>query len=339
MSGDDANAKRAPMWDQDGVHEIYRSWRKLLDSYPGDRVLVAEAWVSPVERLVRYIRSDEMHQAFNFQYLQSAWRAEDLRAIITQSLQAAGSVGAPTTWVLSNHDVIRHASRFGYPAGTVLPHGIGIPDPQPDRELGLRRARAATLLMLGLPGSAYLYQGEELGLPEDVWLPDAARQDPTWLRSAHQARGRDGCRVPIPWAADAPSFGFGPTESSWLPQPDIWAQYALDRQHGVAGSTYELYPRGPAAAPGTRAGPGHPVLGYGARRRGRVPQRADRHPRLRQPVRPAGRAAGGYPADPVQRAAGAGWPGTAGCHRVGRRLIGPQSATPRRYGMSSMTPK
>ncbi|MEG3637087.1 glycoside hydrolase family 13 protein [Micromonospora palythoicola] len=241
LSGQEADKPRPPMWDQDGVHEVYREWRRLLDGYPGERILVAEAWVEPAERLVRYVRPDEMHQAFNFEYLLAAWTAPAQYAVITRSLEATDSVGAPTTWVLSNHDVVRHASRLGLPVGTPRPNGIGIGDEQPDAATGLRRARAATLLMLALPGSAYLYQGEELGLPEHTTLPDAARQDPTWERSGHTQRGRDGCRVPIPWEADAPSYGFGPTDASWLPQPPVWAEYALDRQRGVPGSTYELY--------------------------------------------------------------------------------------------------
>ncbi|MGW5672941.1 glycoside hydrolase family 13 protein [Micromonospora sp. NPDC003776] len=241
LSGAEVDKPRPPMWDQDGVHEIYREWRRLLDSYDGDRILVAEAWVEPAERLARYVRPDEMHQAFNFEYLLAAWTAPAQYAVITRSLEATDSVGAPTTWVLSNHDVVRHASRLGLPVGGGRPNGIGIGDPQPDAALGLRRARAASLLMLALPGSAYLYQGEELGLPEHTTLPDEARQDPTWERSGHTQRGRDGCRVPIPWEADAPSYGFGPTDASWLPQPPSWAEYALDRQRGVPGSTYELY--------------------------------------------------------------------------------------------------
>jgi alpha-glucosidase len=231
----------APMWDQEGVHDIYRSWRRLLDKYPGDRMMVGEAWVRPPERLVRYIRPDEMQQAFNFAYLMAGWTAVEQRTAIDASISGASSVGAIATWVLSNHDVVRHASRLGFPVAHPAQQGIGIGDPQPDRVLGLRRARAATLLMLALPGSAYLYQGEELGLPEDTTLPDSARQDPAWERSGHTVRGRDGCRVPIPWKADAPSYGFGPSERSWLPQPPLWAEYALDREQGVAGSTYELY--------------------------------------------------------------------------------------------------
>ncbi|MEU4676947.1 glycoside hydrolase family 13 protein [Micromonospora sp. NPDC023737] len=241
LSGNEADRPRPPMWDQDGVHEIYRDWRRVLDGYPGERILVAEAWVEPAERLARYVRPDEMHQAFNFEYLLAAWTAPAQYAVITRSLEATDSVGAPTTWVLSNHDVVRHASRLGLPIGTPRPNGIGVGDPQPDAALGLRRARAATLLMLALPGSAYLYQGEELGLPEHTTMPDEARQDPTWARSGHTQRGRDGCRVPIPWEADAPSYGFGPTDASWLPQPEVWAEYALDRQREVPGSTYEMY--------------------------------------------------------------------------------------------------
>ncbi|MFD1083675.1 glycoside hydrolase family 13 protein [Micromonospora andamanensis] len=241
LSGQEADKPRPPMWDQDGVHEVYREWRRLLDGYPGERILVAEAWVEPAERLARYVRPDEMHQAFNFEYLLASWTAPAQYAVITRSLEATDAVGAPTTWVLSNHDVVRHASRLGLPVGTPRPNGIGVGDEQPDAAIGLRRARAATLLMLALPGSAYLYQGEELGLPEHTTLPDEARQDPTWERSGRTQRGRDGCRVPIPWEADAPSYGFGPTDASWLPQPPVWAEYALDRQRGVPGSTYELY--------------------------------------------------------------------------------------------------
>jgi alpha-glucosidase len=230
-----------PMWDQEGVHEIYRQWRSVLDSYPGGRLLVAEAWVQPAERLARYVRPDEMHQAFNFEYLDVPWSADPQRKVIDSSLAANDAVGATMTWVLSNHDVVRHATRLGYPVGEVRKHGIGVGDPQPDVALGLRRARAATLQMLALPGSAYLYQGEELGLPEDTEMPDEVRQDPAWFRSGHAERGRDGCRIPIPWESDAPSYGFGPSDASWLPQPAVWAEYALDRQRDVAGSTYELY--------------------------------------------------------------------------------------------------
>ncbi len=146
---DDHHRVRTPYWDQDGVHEIYRAWRAILDSYGApDRILCAEAWVEPQERAVRYVRSDEMHQAFNFDFLGASWEAPALEAVIRSSLEAADSVGAPSTWVLSNHDVVRHATRLGFPVGTPRMNGITADDPQPDRDLGLRRARAATALML-----------------------------------------------------------------------------------------------------------------------------------------------------------------------------------------------
>jgi alpha-glucosidase len=237
-----------PMWDQPGVHDIYRRWRTITDSYaePGkdaDRILCAEAWVTPAEALARYVRPDELHQGFNFGFLTTSWIASELRGSITDALKEVAPYDAAQTWVLSNHDVVRHASRLGFPPepGPVHVAGIGIGDPQPDAVVGLRRARAATALMLALPGSAYLYQGEELGLPEATQLPDDVRQDPTWERSGHTNRGRDGCRVPFPWEGDAPSYGFGPGDKPWLPQPEVYGELAVDRQTGQPDSTLELY--------------------------------------------------------------------------------------------------
>ncbi|HWI34575.1 MAG TPA: glycoside hydrolase family 13 protein, partial [Lapillicoccus sp.] len=235
---------RHPFWDQDGVHEIYEEWRQVLDEYDEPtRVLCGEAWVQPVERLMRYVRPTEMHQSFNFDFLECAWDAPQLVTTISESLAAAASVGAPTTWVLSNHDVVRHASRLGLPRNRGRINGIRAEDPQPDTDLGLRRARAATTLMLGLPGAAYLYQGEELGLPDATTLPDEVRQDPAFLRTGGAETGRDGCRIPFPWSASGPSLGFGPTEATWLPQPAGYRDLAVDRQEGVPGSTLELYRR------------------------------------------------------------------------------------------------
>jgi alpha-glucosidase len=237
-----ADEPTAPFWAQEGVHEIYRDWHEVLAAYPGDRVLCAEAWVEPLSKLARWVRPDEMHQAFNFSYLETAWTGPALRRVIDDSIAAFSSVGAPSTWVLSNHDVVRHASRLALTAENPQGAGIGPNSPGlPDAELGLQRARAATALMLGLPGSAYIYQGEELGLPEAVHLPDESRQDPTWFRTNGERYGRDGCRVPIPWEADSPAFGFSESGASWLPQPDDWAPLARDSQVGVEGSTLELY--------------------------------------------------------------------------------------------------
>ncbi|MGQ4415428.1 glycoside hydrolase family 13 protein [Streptomyces sp. SAS_269] len=230
-----------PYWDRDEVHEIYRDWRKILDAYTPPRTAVAEAWV-PDARRALYARPDELGQAFNFEYLQASWNADELSEVITGSLATARTVVASATWVLSNHDVVRHASRLLLPPGTdenawLLSGGRA---PAVDPDAGLRRARAATLLMLALPGSAYVYQGEELGLPEVADLPTAVLQDPIWEQTGHVRKGRDGCRVPLPWTPDGPSYGFGPG-AAWLPQPESFASHAVAAQAGAEGSTLELY--------------------------------------------------------------------------------------------------
>nr|WP_285725747.1 glycoside hydrolase family 13 protein [Psychromicrobium sp. YIM S02556] len=235
----------SPFFDQDGVHEIYRAWHQLLEEYDGDRMMVAEAWVEPAERLARYVRPDEMQQAFNFDFLLAGWDAVRMRDAIDSSLAADAAVGAPSTWVLSNHDTVRHTTRFGLKDPTLFPKGIAADDEQPDEALGLRRGRAAAAIELALPGSAYLYQGDELGLPEHTSLPAAVRQDPAFFRTHGVERGRDGCRVPLPWVAAEPGYGFshGAAEhrAPWLPQPESFAHYAADQQLGVAGSTVEFY--------------------------------------------------------------------------------------------------
>lgn len=234
-----------PYFDQDEVHEIYRSWNNVLSGYEGDRMLVAEAWVEPAERLFRYVRPGEMQQAFNFGFLLAGWDAARMADSIEESLEEAGKVGAPGTWVLSNHDTVRHTARYGLQDPTTFPKGIGADDEQPDEELGLARGRAAALTMLALPGSAYIYQGDELGLPEHTTLDASVRQDPAFFRTDGEEIGRDGCRVPMPWNADAPGYGFADSSSDperpWLPQPESFARYAADQQMDVDGSTYELY--------------------------------------------------------------------------------------------------
>ncbi|MFH9061296.1 glycoside hydrolase family 13 protein [Streptomyces coeruleorubidus] len=230
-----------PFYDRDDVHEIYRDWRKILDAYRPPRMAVAEAWV-PGARRALYARPDELGQAFNFEYLEAGWDAAELRQVITESLATARAAGASATWVLSNHDVVRHASRLMLPPGTDLNAWLlsGGHAPAVDEAAGLRRARAATLLMLALPGSAYVYQGEELGLPEVADLPTEVLQDPIWEQTGHVRKGRDGCRVPLPWTTTGPSYGFGPG-GAWLPQPPGFAAYAVEAQDGVEGSTLELY--------------------------------------------------------------------------------------------------
>ena len=232
-----------PMWFQESVHPIFRKWRKILDSYPGDRAMCGEAYVLPLSFMALWVRPDEFHQTFNFRYLDSEWKPSILYNSINESFNAFDAVGAPSTWVLSNHDIIRHASRMGGLTGRpTASNGIGPNDPQPDRELGLRRARGATLFTLGLPGSMYLYQGEELGLPEHTTLEPQYRQDPTFYRTGGERVGRDGCRVPLPWeSGKGAANGFNTTGKSWLPQPEIYADYSRDQQEEVAGSTLELY--------------------------------------------------------------------------------------------------
>jgi alpha-glucosidase len=229
----------SPYFDQDGVHEVYRDWHRLLAEYEGDRMLVAEAWVEPAHRLAMYVRSDEMHQAFNFDFLVAGWDWARMSRAIEDSLREAAGVGAPTTWVLSNHDTVRHVSRFGLTDPIAYPKGIDADGEQPDHEQGLARGRAAALVELALPGSAYLYQGDELGLPDHTRLPAELRQDPAFARSRGEEVGRDGCRVPLPWAAEEPGHGFGP--DPWLPQPEVFAELAADRQVGVPDSTHTVY--------------------------------------------------------------------------------------------------
>ena len=232
-----------PMWFQESVHPIFRRWRAILDSYPGERAMCGEAYVLPLSFMALWVRPDEFHQTFNFRYLDSEWKPEILFNSINESFKAFDEVGAPSTWVLSNHDIIRHATRMGGVVGRpTASDGIGPNDPQPDRELGLRRARGATLFTLGLPGSTYLYQGEELGLPEHTTIAPEFRQDPTFFRTGGKRVGRDGCRVPLPWESGVGAAnGFNQSGKAWIPQPEVYAEYSRDQQEGVAGSTLEMY--------------------------------------------------------------------------------------------------
>ncbi|WP_418060397.1 alpha-amylase family glycosyl hydrolase [Pimelobacter simplex] len=224
-----------PMWDQPEVHEVYRRWRRVLDSYPGDRMAVAEAWTQTAASMAMFIRPDELHQAFNFGWLGTPWSATAFADVVTDSIAAVGAAASAPTWVLSNHDVERHPTRYG--GGPV----------------GLARGRAATLAMLALPGSAYLYQGEELGL-EQVDVAPEDRQDPSWFRTGQP--GRDGCRVPLPWSGTRAPYGFGGADGTqpWIPQPDDWAPLTVAAQTGDPDSTLEFYRRALAARAAVFAG-------------------------------------------------------------------------------------
>ncbi|GAA1700501.1 alpha-amylase family glycosyl hydrolase [Fodinicola feengrottensis] len=211
-----------PRFDNDGVHEIHRMIRSVVDEYP-DRMTVGEVWVRDNDRLRKYVRPDELHLAFNFRLTEARWRADELTDAIEQSLETVAGTGTPTCWVWSNHDIVRHLTRFG------------------DGLVGERRARAAVLLQLALPGVAYLYNGDELGMPS-VDIPDEALTDPTWERSSHTERGRDNCRIPLPWTAGEPPYGFSPAGTpTWLPMPAGWAPLAADTQRTDPSSMFSLY--------------------------------------------------------------------------------------------------
>jgi alpha-glucosidase len=230
-----------PFIDRDEVHGIYQEWRRIADSYPGDRVLIGEVWLPDARRLARYLRPGELHSVFNFDFLCCAWDSAALRGVIDTTLDAHDRVGAAPTWVLSNHDVVRHVTRYGRAdtAFSMTDRQIGEPS---DLALGTRRARAAALLTFSLPGGVYLYQGDELGLPEVEDLPEELLQDPMWERSGRTNRGRDGCRVPLPWSGDAAPFGYGPEGSvPWLPQPAEWKNLTAQAQQDDPGSMLQLY--------------------------------------------------------------------------------------------------
>ncbi|WP_406399135.1 glycoside hydrolase family 13 protein [Streptomyces sp. NBC_00879] len=240
--------------DRDELHDIYRAWRAVADEYGG--VLIGELWVPDPDRFSRYLRSDELHTAFNFDFLARPWEAAELRASIDTTLSFHAPVGAPATWVLCNHDVTRTVTRYGRDdtGFDFAKKRFGTPT---DLSTGTRRARAAALLSLALPGCVYLFQGEELGLPE-ADIPLNRIHDPMHFRSGGVDPGRDGCRVPLPWAADAPYYGFGSAVGPWLPQPEGWAPYAADRQAADPGSMLNLYRQAlqlRRAAPGFGDGP------------------------------------------------------------------------------------
>jgi len=225
-----------PFHDLDEVHDVYRAWRRVADSYEGDRALIGEVWMPDVERFTNYLRPDELHAAFNFDLLGCAWDPALMRTSVDRTLDAHAAVGAPATWVLSNHDVTRHVTRYGR-EDTTFSFDNNLDGTPVDLELGTRRARAAALLSLSLPGATYIYQGEELGLWENENIPPEQFQDPMWARRGHS---RDGCRVPLPWSGDEPPFGFT-TGAPWLPQPAEWKDRTVQAQTGDPSSMLELY--------------------------------------------------------------------------------------------------
>ena len=206
---------------QPELHPLYRRWRQVADEYPGERMYVGEIVIENQEKIATYVGPDQLHLSFNFAFLFEVWDAERMRETIDRTLDALGAVGTPATWVFENHDVNRLPTRYG------------------GGEAGRRRARAATLLLFGLPGTSFTYQGQELGL-EEVDLPDDVRQDPVFVHTHGARKGRDGCRVPIPWTKQPPAFGFTDGEP-WLPMPQDWGGVSVEAQEGNPDSTLALY--------------------------------------------------------------------------------------------------
>jgi alpha-glucosidase len=241
----DHQAGEHPFTDRDELHAIYRRWRAIADSYPEPRVLVGELWLPDAERFARYLRPDELHTAFNFDFLSCPWEPAALRTSITATLEAHEPVAAPATWVLANHDVTRAVTRYGR-ADSSFSFEAKREGTPTDPALGYRRARAAALLAMALPGSMYIYQGEELGLPEVEDIPAERRQDPMYFRSGGLSPGRDGCRVPIPWSGTEPPYGFGPDADvrTWLDQPADWAALTVAAEADDPNSMLALYRAG-----------------------------------------------------------------------------------------------
>lgn len=228
-----------PHWDVESVHDIFRRWRRIADEFPGDKMFVAEAVVSSVQRMSKYVRPDELHTTFNFQFLKSGWTPA-LRAVIDDTLSAFGAVDASATWVLGSHDETRLVTRLGR-AETAAVHMSDPSEESSNLALGTRRAAALSLLMLALPGSAYIYQGDELGLPTVSDIPDELREDPIFHRSGGTIPGRDGSRVPMPWDGEHPPFGFTTDDAEpWLPQPADWQELSVAAEEADPGSMLNL---------------------------------------------------------------------------------------------------
>ncbi|GII96095.1 glycoside hydrolase family 13 protein [Sinosporangium siamense] len=223
-------------WNRPEVHDVYRSWRRICDTYAArdgvDRPLIGELTGIAQNHLGDYVRPGEMHQGFYFGFLDAPWDGAAFRAVVDRGLANAAATGSTVTWVLGNHDRVRVATRFG---GGAPGLSAG------DFERGTARARAGALLVLALPGSTYIYQGEELGLPEVVDLPLNRLTDPIHRRTDGERRGRDGCRVPLPWSGEAPPYGFSTSPDLWLPQPPSFAEHTVERVTADPGSTWHLY--------------------------------------------------------------------------------------------------
>jgi alpha-glucosidase len=212
-----------PRFNHPNVHAIHRNIRRVMNDFP-EAVTIGEVWVFDNASWAEYVRADELHLGFNFRLVRAEFDPAEIHDAIENTLVAAAMENATPTWTLENHDVVRTPTRYG------------------GGNMGLDRARAMALLTLALPGTVFLYNGQELGLP-NVELPDGALRDPTWERSGHTVRGRDGCRIPMPWRGDTPPFGFSTSADTWLPIPAEWESLTVEQQLLNPDSTLSFFQR------------------------------------------------------------------------------------------------
>ncbi len=215
--------ERRNSFNRPEVLGVHAHWRELLDSYDRDKAAVGELWLRSDYDIADY--AARLHQVFNVKLMRAGWSAHHVRQVVVETVTTMRAAGVPPTWVIGNHDVERISARYG--GGSV----------------GRRRALAATLLQLALPGSTYRYAGDELALPAAPVPPDR-RRDPVWQRSGHRQTGRDAWRVPLPWRGDAAPYGFTTGDArSWLPQPPGWGSLTVDAQSRDAGSPLSVVRR------------------------------------------------------------------------------------------------
>ena len=229
------------LFDRNEVHEVYKEWRKVFDQYDPPRVAVAEANVS-AEGAVRYASTSELGQCFNFELLDASFSANEFKIIIDRALVNAKKAGSSTTWCLNNHDQMRPATKFGLlpTVDRIRWKNSGGKTSLLDEKLGIQSAVAASMLIMALPGCTYIYQGEELGLHEVLDIPEDQIQDPQYLRNHKVDKGRDGCRVPLPWTKTGPSFGFG-DGGAHLPQPKNFGEYSIEAESADPTSPLSIF--------------------------------------------------------------------------------------------------
>lgn len=219
--------------------------------------LVGETFTPSLEVLARYVGDDRFHQTFDFDLLLAPWNRQHWLDRISGAITELADLGKPIAWALNNHDAQRIVTRLGRADAAELDvsgDNLVNSTAEVDETLGTRRARAVALISTVLFGALYLYQGEELGLP-DGDMPDEARQDPVFHQSNGQEVGRDGCRVPLPWdPASGANVGFSPTGAApaWLPQQEDWAERAASVQAQDPDSMLNLYRRALAERRGFR---------------------------------------------------------------------------------------